>query len=127
MKKDKALPPNAFLEPNNPLAVFPQTPKPEILDFRVHKMKYGGRTAVNTFRKVNSENAKKSKYATIVRTAAQIEAEEKAKAEQAEAMMEFEDEQQPEATQISSSKITIEDLAAMTDKLTIGKKKKTKK
>ncbi len=35
----------------------------------------GGYTAVNTFRKTNSVNAKPAKYPTIVKTAAQLEIE----------------------------------------------------
>lgn len=66
MKADHALPPNAFLHPNNPFAVFPQTAKPEFMDFRINKMKNGGLVAIGNFRKVISKNAKQSKYATIV-------------------------------------------------------------
>lgn len=47
------------------------------MDFRSHKMANGGLAAINTFRKLHSENAKKSKYASIVRTAEEIEAEAK--------------------------------------------------
>lgn len=113
MKLDHSLPPNAYLEPDNPMAVFPQTPKPDILDYRVHKMKYGGRTAVNTFRKVNSANAKVSKYTAIVKTKAMLEAEE---AEKNNAAEDMEDAAVPEFTEATSSKVTtIEDLAQMTE------------
>lgn len=36
--KDVGLVPNAFVEPSNPNAVFPQHAKPHIIDFRAHKM-----------------------------------------------------------------------------------------
>jgi hypothetical protein len=36
-------------------------------------MAMGGLTAVNNFRKIHSENAKKSKYASIVKTAEELE------------------------------------------------------
>ena len=65
--------PNAFVEPSNPNAVFPQIAKPDILDFRSHKMPKGGYAAIGTFRKHLSENTIKTKYPTIVRTAQDIE------------------------------------------------------
>ncbi len=68
--------PNAFVEPNNPSAIFPQIAKPDIHDFRSHKMVNGGLAAIGVFRKHRSENAVKTKYPTIVRTAEEIEAEE---------------------------------------------------
>jgi len=128
MKADKALPPNAYLEPNNPLAVFPQTPKPQILDFRTHKMQYGGRTAVNTFRKINSKNAKVSKYTAIVKTTAMAEAEEKAKRDAEENVMEEDNQHKEEEPVVAtSSKVTtVDDLTAMTEAMTIGKKKAKK-
>ncbi len=57
LKKEYAVPVNAFLEPNNPNAVFPQTAKPIIPDFRVHRMENGGLTAVGVFRKHLSSNS----------------------------------------------------------------------
>lgn len=68
MAADHALPPNAFLHPTNPFAVFPQTRKPEYCDFRINRMKHGGLVAVGTFRKINNPNVKHSKYATITKT-----------------------------------------------------------
>ena len=76
MASEYTMPPNAFLEPNNPLAVFPQVKRPSIVDLRSHKIEGGGLTVVGTFRKHLSKNSKKSKYETIVRTAEQIEREE---------------------------------------------------
>ena len=62
--KDLSLPPNAYLEPNNPNAVFPQWDRPDILDFRSNKISGGGLTVVGTFRKHLSKNTKKSKLMT---------------------------------------------------------------
>ena len=55
-----SLPPNAFVEPDNPEAVFPRNPKPDIKDFRSHKLELGGYAAVGTFRKTYQKNAKVS-------------------------------------------------------------------
>lgn len=60
---------NAFVEPNNPDAQFPQIAKPDIMDFRSHKMAKGGYAATNVFRKHLSETAQKSKYVGVVKTA----------------------------------------------------------
>jgi hypothetical protein len=77
MKQEYALPTNAFLEPTNPNAVFPQKNKAVIRDFRVHKMENGGLTATNVFRKGTSANSKQSKYATTCVTAEELESGEK--------------------------------------------------
>ena len=69
------VPVNAFVEPNNPAAIFPQIAKPNIMDFRSHRMALGGFTAMNNFRKIRSENAKKSKYESIVKTKEDLERE----------------------------------------------------
>ncbi len=50
-QKDYQLGANAYLEPENPSASFPQIGKPNIMDFRSHKMAGGGYTGVGTFRK----------------------------------------------------------------------------
>ena len=71
---------NAFVEPTNPDAIFPQIAKPDIMDFRSHKMPRGGYAAIGVFRKHLSEASIKTKYPTIVRTAEEIEAEDKKKA-----------------------------------------------
>ena len=76
MQGEYTLPANAFLEPENPLAVFPQVKKPEIIDFRCHKISGGAQAAKNTFRKHLSKGYKPSKYATIVETTAMREAKE---------------------------------------------------
>ena len=70
MQDEYALAPNAFLEPDNPCAVFPQVKKPEILDFRSHKIEGGGLAAKGVGRKAFSATSKKSKYEAVVRTAA---------------------------------------------------------
>mmetsp|Transcript_34402 Transcript_34402/g.33607 ORF Transcript_34402/g.33607 Transcript_34402/m.33607 type:complete len:95 (+) Transcript_34402:7-291(+) len=51
LRKDHEMPANAFVNPKNPDAVFPQFKKPDILDFRSHKLAEGGYTAQNNFRK----------------------------------------------------------------------------
>ena len=66
------LPSNAFLEPNNPNAVFPQIAKPNIMDFRSHKLAEGGYAAVNSFRKTRGDNKPKQKYEHTVRTTEEI-------------------------------------------------------
>ena len=75
MKQDYELPPNAFVEPNNPNAVFPQHAKPHIIDFRSHKMAASGFTSIGNFRKMFSDRAKKSKYEPVIKTAADLERE----------------------------------------------------
>jgi len=64
--KDVALKVNAFLEPANPNAVFPQHAKPHILDFRSHKMASAGFATIGNFRKIMSNRAKVSKYQSII-------------------------------------------------------------
>jgi hypothetical protein len=64
--------PNAFLEPNNPEAAFPQISKPNIMDFRSHKLVNRGLTAPRTFRKLNSDRAVKSKYEGSVKTTEEL-------------------------------------------------------
>lgn len=113
MAADHAPKPNAFLHPTNPLAVFPQIKKPEIIDLRVNRMKHGGLVATGTFRKHLSKNAQRSEYATIVKTPAELAAEEQ----------ESDDEQMQVA---ASSKYTVDDLTAMAANLKIGKKPKQK-
>ena len=81
MQSEYTLPPNAYLEPNNPLAVFPQVKKPDILDFRNDKIANGSIAAIGTNRKHLSNNTKKSKYATVVKTTAMLEAEQNGAAE----------------------------------------------
>ena len=63
------------LPQTNRTSRLPQVKKPTILDFRCHKMAGGAQAAIGVFRK-HIGNAKQSKYATIVRTAEDIENEE---------------------------------------------------
>ena len=79
--KDLCLPPNAYLEPNNPNAVFPQWDRPDILDFRSNKIAGGGLTVVGTFRKHLSKNSKKTKWFTEVKSREECDAEEAAAAQ----------------------------------------------
>ena len=67
--------PNAFLEPNNPAAIFPQHPKPHIIDFRSHKMAGSGFTSSGVGRKVLSGATKKSKFAGSCKTTEELEIE----------------------------------------------------
>ena len=122
MQGEHALPPNAYLEPNNPLAVFPQVKKPDIIDFRCHKIANGAYAAKNTFRKMLSKNAKKSKYEAVIVTAEEEAAMEAAKAEE----MEIEQENM----KFESAKATreeMEELAALTEKMSIEKAEKKKR
>lgn len=125
------LKPNAFVEPNNPSSYFPQIAKPNIQDFRSHKMAKGGWTGMYNFRKIHSENAHKSKYPTVVKTKEDLEKEE---IEQ-EHNQDMEDEEsEEEKVQVATSKAakkdkksnayTIDDIMELDSKLTIGKKKK---
>ena len=120
MKKEYAPAKNAFLEPNNPNAVFPQTAKPVIMDFRMHKMENGGLAAVNVFRKHLSANSTKSKWATVSLNAEEVAIRDGLAKAEAEAI-----EVDEKPTQVKSSKITVAELTEMTDKLKIAKKKKS--
>jgi hypothetical protein len=66
---------NAFVEPNNPAAVFPQHARPHILDFRSHKMAASGFASVGNFRKIMSSRAKQSKYVPKIKTREEMDAE----------------------------------------------------
>jgi hypothetical protein len=67
--------PNAFLEPNNPQAVFPQHAKPHILDMRCHKIAGSGFTSSGVGRKVLSGKTKKGKFAGSCQTTEELEIE----------------------------------------------------
>lgn len=114
------------MEPANPAAVFPQIAKPDIFDFRSHKMANGGYAAMHTFRKAKSENSIKTKYPTIVRTREEIDAEEQ------QALVEdaaFEDvEEEEELPKKKSQKnYTIDDIMQLDTSLTLSKKKEASK
>lgn len=115
-------PPNAFVHPDNPVATFPQIAKPDIMDFRSHKMgKVGGLACINTFRKIHSENAKKSKYAHIVKTKEELEKE----AAEKDNEMQSESSEEEEEVQVAKSKnYTVDDIMSLGNKLNISKKKK---
>ena len=85
-------------------------------------MAMGGRTAVHNFRKIHSENSKKSKYASVVKTAEEIEAEklnnEASMNEESE-----EEEEKQEAQSKAKKDYSMNDIMDL-DRLTIGKKKK---
>ena len=124
MKDDFALKPNAFLHPDNPNAEFPQVRKPDILDFRSHKMEKGGLCAIGVFRKHLSKNAKKSRWETVVKTRAELDAEEKGET----TATEMEAEETPmQAVSQKVTKETMDELMAMTEKMALEKKRKKSK
>lgn len=133
--KDGSLAPNAFLEPHNPNAIFPQHAKPHILDFRSHKIAGSGFTSVGNFRKMMSATAKRSKYDSVVRTASEIERDE-LEAEMEEQMkMESQAKEQEDSEEIDvgalkkkKAKYTVDDITMDLDKqMKIGKKSKREK
>lgn len=75
----KPEPPNAFLDPTNPEAVFPQHQKPHIIDFRAHKMAMSGLASRHVFRKHISSNSIKSPYKTVVKLKEDLDREEEEK------------------------------------------------
>ena len=127
MQNEYSLPVNAYLEPDNPLAVFPQVKKPQILDFRCNKIAGGAQAAIGVNRKHLSENTKKSKYAAVVVTAEQeAEEEEKRAAALNSTEQDMEDAEPVVMKSELATKEAMEELAAMTEKMTIDKKSKRK-
>ena len=127
MQNEYSLPVNAYLEPDNPLAVFPQVKKPQILDFRCNKIAGGAQAAIGVNRKHLSENTKKSKYATVVITAEQeAEEEEKRAAALNNTEQDMEDAEPVVMKSEPATKEAMDELAAMTEKMTIDKKNKRK-
>lgn len=137
MRLDHSAAPNAFLHPNNALAVFPQHKKPNIMDFRVEKMELGGYTAVGVYRKGYQKNAKKSKYATIAKTTADLEREMLEKELAAQNQMQMDTEPVAKNTRsnsmnkddgptvvVSSKPATVDEIQKMTEALDLSKKKK---
>ena len=115
--------PNAFVEPNNPAAVFPQIAKPDIHDFRSHKMPNGGLAAIGVFRKHLSDKTEKSKYPTIVKTSDMLAAEE---AEEANKMNDLSSEDEAPQVAISAPKAktyTIADIMTLDKSLKLTKRK----
>eukprot|EP00353_Schmidingerella_taraikaensis_P003334 CAMPEP_0185578300 /NCGR_PEP_ID=MMETSP0434-20130131/12547_1 /TAXON_ID=626734 ORGANISM="Favella taraikaensis, Strain Fe Narragansett Bay" /NCGR_SAMPLE_ID=MMETSP0434 /ASSEMBLY_ACC=CAM_ASM_000379 /LENGTH=199 /DNA_ID=CAMNT_0028196067 /DNA_START=16 /DNA_END=615 /DNA_ORIENTATION=+ len=128
MQSEYTLGPNAFLEPDNPCAVFPQVKKPEILDMRSHKIEGGGLAAIGTFRKHLSKTAKRSKYEVVVRTAEQIEREEQEAAGIQQMVDEQEVEQQkPVVASAVATKEAMDELAMLTEKMSLEKKQRRRK
>ena len=127
-KKDGSLPVNAFLEPQNPNAVFPQHGKPKIIDFRSEKMAGSGFASSHVFRKMLSTKSKKSKYQTIIKTPEELEAE-RINEEMMEQMREEKKQAADSDDEVEISKIkktyTVDDLTQGLDKqMKIVKKKK---
>jgi hypothetical protein len=124
-KDDGALPPNAFLEPANPSAMFPQHAKPHLLDFRSHKMAASGFASKGNFRKIMSDRAVKSKYADVIKTREELDIEEAdLKAFEENQMSDHEDE--VTADQIRKT-VTVDDITeTMSKKMKLSKKKAKK-
>ena len=130
-RQDGSLKSNAFLEPSNPNAIFPQHAKPHILDFRSHKMAGSGFTSIGNFRKMMSATAKKSKYDSVVRTPSEIERDE-LQAEMEEQMrMEAEAKAADDSDEVDAEKLkkkkayNVDDITMDLDKqMKITKKKK---
>ena len=130
-RQDGSLKSNAFLEPSNPNAIFPQHAKPHILDFRSHKMAGSGFTSIGNFRKMMSATAKKSKYDSVVRTPSEIERDD-LQAEMEEQMrMEAEAKAADDSDEVDAEKLkkkkayNVDDITMDLDKqMKITKKKK---
>lgn len=118
--------PNAFVEPNNPNAVFPQVRKPHIIDFRDHKMAGSGFASRFTFRKnVNARRSQK-KYEHTVTTREELDVQMKLAAEMKVEMSMKEEAESDEEEDINDLKraSTIEEItAAMDKKMKISKQK----
>lgn len=72
-----SLKPNAFLEPNNPTAIFPQRKKENNIDFRSTAIVNSGMTVRFTSRKnVPGSTKEHSKYQAFVKTREELDAEE---------------------------------------------------
>ena len=124
--KDGSLPANAFLEPHNPNAVFPQHAKPHILDFRSHKMASSGFASIGNFRKMMSSRSKKSKYAAVNMTPEQLEAQ-RIQEEMMKEMQQNEKEESDSDVDIADVKKapTVDDIMNGLDKqMKLAKKKK---
>lgn len=119
---------NAFVHPTNPQSVFPQIAKPDILDFRSHKMERGGYAASHTFRRHCTPGSVKSKYVSVVRTAEEIEADEAAEATKDQDFEDVEEVEEAAVQAVSAKKskknYTIDDIMQIDSKLSISKKKK---
>ena len=76
-RADLEMPKNAFLNPSDPSAVFPQHSKPHIIDMRSHKIAGSGFTSKGNFRKSMSDRTTKAKFATVAITAAELAEEVK--------------------------------------------------
>ena len=126
--QDCALPPNAFLEPNNPNAVFPQNARPHILDFRSHKMAASGFAAKGNFRKILSDRAKQSKYQSVVTTREEMDDQAQMKAMMESTQVIVNEEQDSDEEEIDITKIkksyTVDDITkSMGKQMKISKKK----
>ena len=133
-KQDGSLKANAFLEPSNPNAIFPQHAKPHILDFRSHKMAGSGFTSIGNFRKMMSVTAKKSKYDAVVRIPSEIERDEMQAEMEEQMRMEAEAKAADDSDEVDAEKLkkkkayNVDDITMDLDKqMKITKKKKGEK
>ena len=79
----------------------------------------GAQAAIGVFRKLNNPNAKQSKYATIIRTAEDI-----ARDEAGAAAMQDEAQEIIAVKSAVATKESMDELAALTEKMTLDKKAK---
>lgn len=130
-KADYDIPVNAYVEPGNPRAVFPQHAKPHILDFREHKMAGSGFASIGNFRKMNNPRATQSKYQIVVKTAEEAEAERIQEEMEKQMRKEAAEEEQDDDDEVDISDLkkayTVDDITeGMNEQLKISKKKKKK-
>jgi len=97
--------------------------KPNIYDFRSHRMAQGGRTGMYNFRKMYSETAEKSEYTSIVKTREELDREAAQEDMEEDSESEEEVEQQKSKRTAESKKYSVEDIMELASKLSINKKK----
>ena len=88
--------------------------KPDIVDFRSHKMIGGGLTGRNNARKMYSAGRKKSKYSSVCVGPEEMEAEDIAEAIA------------KKAKEAAKPEMDVDELAELTDKLRITRSRKAK-
>ena len=95
-----ALKTNAFLNPNDPNAVFPKRQKEDHIDFRSSAIANSGLTVRFTSRKNHYNQGNLSQYAAIVKTREELDAERAA--EKVKAQKDMENELNSAANKISN-------------------------
>ena len=84
-------------------------------------MATGAQAAIGVFRKMNNPNAKQSKYATIVQTAEELANEE---AGLNSSSMQQDNDEMEIVKSTKATKVSMDELAALTEKMTLDKKAK---